>query len=720
MLSKDEFVSLISKYNPDTDVALLGKSYDLSYRIHADQKRASGESYFTHPLAVALILAKKQFDDVSLAVALLHDVIEDSHLSVKDLSEEISEEVATLVEGVTKITTLEMHSVEEKQAENFRKLVLAMSKDIRVIIVKLADRLHNMRTLHFISKVEKRRRIAQETLDVYVPLVERLGIRDWKTELEDIAFSFLYPDDYLELQKKNNRLLKDGNKIISSCVEELQSVLKKASIECEIMGRCKTLYSIWCKIKKHSLSYEKVTDLIAFRVIVKDVEECYHVLGVLHGAYSTVPGRFKDYISLPKPNGYRSLHTGLIGPHNYRIEVQIRTQGMHEIAELGVAAHWLYKQRSSEEKMEGKRYRWMQEMLDILSNSRGGDGDFLKETKMAMFAEQVFVFSPNGDLYVLPRGASVVDFAYAVHTDIGNHCVSGAVNGRIVPLKTILKNGDQVSVTTSEKRFPSPSWFTFVVTGKARSCIRRYLRMLKREQYISFAKEMIKKEVKRLGYTYDEARLQNKYHHFDVSSVDDLLAKVGEGLVTKQAVVDHLYPEHLKDKKRTREDDILEAGYHEGDSAGEEGKPLLRGLIPGMVVHYAKCCHPLPGDPITGIVTTGRGVMVHHMDCKLLDRFSDVPERWLDISWSTSSVDNVEGMFSSRLSIVFANKIGSLSTVSSIISNEQSNVKDLRVVDRGDDFYRIVMDIEIHNRAHLSRVINRLKLSSLVFSVEKV
>ncbi|MEC8200320.1 MAG: bifunctional (p)ppGpp synthetase/guanosine-3',5'-bis(diphosphate) 3'-pyrophosphohydrolase, partial [Pseudomonadota bacterium] len=484
MMRQYQLVEKVRSYDPSADEECLNRAYVFSMKAHGTQQRASGDPYFSHPVEVAGILSEKKLDTASIVTGLLHDTVEDTVATLADIERLFGDEIGRLVDGVTKLGQLELQSDQTKQAENFRKLLLAMSEDIRVLLVKLADRLHNMRTLSYIPKPEKRARIARETMDIYAPLAERIGIRDWKDELEDLAFTELNADARDSILNRLGFLREQGEDLVGQVVNELEQTLAAKGVKARVLGREKKAYSIWRKMQRRDVVFGQLSDIVAFRIIVDNIEDCYRTLGIIHNRYQVVPGRFKDYISIPKPNGYSSIHTGVMGPQMQRVEVQIRTQSMHEIAELGVAAHWQYKQGDSDPVKEGTQYRWLRELLEILEHAAEPE-EFLEHTKLEMFADQVFCFTPIGDLFALPFGATPVDFAYAVHTDVGNTCVAAKINGRIMPLRTRLKNGDQVEITTSKAQTPSPAWEAFVATGKARACIRRFIRSQRLEQYES-------------------------------------------------------------------------------------------------------------------------------------------------------------------------------------------------------------------------------------------
>ncbi|MBT3909065.1 MAG: bifunctional (p)ppGpp synthetase/guanosine-3',5'-bis(diphosphate) 3'-pyrophosphohydrolase, partial [Rhodospirillaceae bacterium] len=518
---------------------MLNRAYVFAMKAHGSQTRASGDPYFSHPLEVAGILTSYKLDADTIVTALLHDTIEDTEVSHDDISEQFGPNVARLVDGVTKLTRIEFQSDQAKQAENFRKFVLAMSEDIRVLLVKLADRLHNMRTLHFIKNPDKRLRIAAETMDIYAPLAERIGMQEMKQELEDLSFAEINPDARQSILKRLNFLRSKGGDLVDRIILELGRVLSENGIEAEISGREKSPFSVWKKMQKNDVGFEQLSDIMAFRIIVADVDTCYQTLGIAHSAYPVVPGRFKDYLSTPKPNGYRSLHTGVFGPERQRIELQIRTEEMHQIAEHGVAAHWNYKQGGPT--AEGPQYRWLRELLDILEQASGPE-EFLEHTKLEMFQDQVFCFTPRGDLINLPHGATPVDFAYAVHSEVGDRCVGAKINGRMMPLRTQLRNGDQVEVITSKAQTPSPTWERFVVTGKARSRIRRFVRLQERDEYEKLGRSILSRAFREEGYELSDKALGEVLTVFQQPSAEDLCAQVGAGHVTGRAVVEAVYP----------------------------------------------------------------------------------------------------------------------------------------------------------------------------------
>ena len=717
MIRQYELIDRIKAYDPNVNEDLVNRAYIYAMKMHGAQKRASGDLYFSHPLEVAGIMTEMKMDAATICTALLHDTVEDTVATLDDIRSLFGDEVARLVDGVTKLSRIEFQSAQEKQAENFRKLVLAMSEDIRVLLVKLADRLHNMRTLHHIPKPDKRKRIALETIEIYAPLAERIGIHKIKEELEDIAFGELNPEARESILTRLNFLRAEGGEaIVERIIGELKKKINEAGIKAEINGREKTRYSIWKKMQRKNISFEQLSDIIAFRIIVADVQECYHALGVIHGLYPTVPGRFKDYISLPKPNGYRSLHTTVIGPENHRIEVQIRTPEMNEEAELGVAAHWSYKQGESA-KAEGRQYRWLRELMDIVEHESKPE-EFLENTKLELYQDQVFCFTPNGDLIALPRGATPIDFAYAVHSKLGDQTVGAKVNGRIVPLNTQLVNGDQVEITTSKSQTPSPNWERFVVTGKAKARVRRFVRQQQHEEYMNLGKAMLQKVLKQEGYEYNEKLFNNDFcRGFKMNNIDELLVGIGSGHISSREVFYTLHPEHRPAAPVTTLQNIIEVAEKKTHQKGKSAPMPIKGLIPGMALHFARCCHPLPGDRIVGIVMTGKGVTIHTIDCETLETFADTPERWLDISWEEGE-DSPESHVG-RLIVTIANTPGSLGTLSTVIGKNGGNITNLKITNRSLDFWDMMIDVYVRDSKHLSDIIAAMRATPEITAVNR-
>ncbi|HEY4165780.1 MAG TPA: bifunctional (p)ppGpp synthetase/guanosine-3',5'-bis(diphosphate) 3'-pyrophosphohydrolase [Reyranella sp.] len=722
MIRQFELVERVHSYDPEADEDMLNRAYVYGLQKHGSQLRASGDPYFSHPVEVAGILAEMRLDTSSIITGLLHDTLEDTDATREELTRLFGEEIAKLVDGVTKLSRLEVQSETTKEAENLRKLVLAMSSDIRVLLVKLADRLHNMRTLHHIKDPARRRRIARETMDLYAPLASRIGMEKVKRELEELAFTELNPDGRSSVQARLGYLREKGEQIIPQVEAELTRTLKEGGLTAQVSGREKTPYSIWRKMQQKNVSFEQLADIMAFRIIVTDVPQCYQALGLLHGRYQMLPARFKDYISVPKPNGYRSLHTGVIGPHGQRIEIQIRTAEMAEQAERGVAAHWIYKQGGPS--TDAPQYAWLRSLMDILDKAPDA-AEFLEHTKLEMFQDQVFCFTPKGKLISLPRGATPIDFAYAVHSQVGDTCVGAKINGRMLPLRTQLSNGDQIEIVTSKAQTPSPTWERFVVTGKAKAAIRRFVRVRQREQYLQLGRSLLDKTFHEEGYEVTDKGLDGVKANFKQASVDDLIATVGAGLIGSREVLTAVYP-GLKQPRKPGGADVVpisrarsKAGKAR-ESAKQElghGQIAITGLIPGMAVHFARCCHPLPGDRIVGIITTGKGVTIHTIDCATLESFSDSPERWIDVGWD--AVGEGAAAYTGRLKITVANQPGSLSSLSTVIARHEGNISNLKIVNRSMDFFDMVIDVEVADVKHLADITAALRATPAINAVER-
>ena len=712
MIRQYELVERVRAYDPSTDEDALNRAYVFAMQAHGQQKRASGDPYFSHPLEVAGILTDMRLDYRTIITALLHDTVEDTRVTIDDIQDRFGGEVARLVDGVTKLTRIELKSDRTKQAENFRKLVIAMSEDIRVLLVKLSDRLHNMRTLSFIASEEKRRRIAAETMDIYVPLAERIGIQHIRDELQDLAFRHLNSDAYTSIVARLETIAADGGDIIDDVVNELTDTCARAGLEVRIHGRQKSPYSVWQKTQRKNVTIEQLTDIVAFRLIVPSEQDCYSALGVIHCAYPVMPGRFKDFVSTPKPNGYRSLHTGVIGPQRQRIEIQIRTAEMHEVAELGVAAHWIYKQGERGAR-DGRNFRWLRELLEILEQASGPE-EFLEHTKLEMYQDLVFSFTPKGDLIALPRGASAVDFAYAVHSEIGDTCVGARINGRIRPLPTELRNGDQVEISTSKTSTPSPTWDQFVVTGKAKAAIRRFVRQQKREQFRNLGRMILQKSFRQASAPYSEKRIAARLKQLHHENTDDVLVAVGEGILSDKEVLHTVCPELRPGEGEVDNVVPISRGRRKNSQKGD--KIPLKGLIPGMAVHFAKCCHPLPGERIVGIVTTGKGVTIHTIDCETLEVFQSMPERWLDVAWD---MEHSGESHIGRLDVMLANEPGSLGSLTSTIGKYGGNIINLKITNRSMDFFEMLVDIEVRTIRHLTTIIAELRVTPVITSVER-
>jgi guanosine-3',5'-bis(diphosphate) 3'-pyrophosphohydrolase len=697
-----DLCTLLESYLSASEVADIYHAYLFSAEAHEGQSRRSGEPYIFHPIEVAHILALMHLDSKSIAAAILHDVIEDTRHGKEQLTELFGKDVAELVDGVSKIDKIEFRTEEEEQAENFRKMLLAMSQDIRVILIKLADRLHNMRTLAAL-KPERRRAIARETLEIYAPIANRLGMRQWAQELEEQAFSHLHPMRFRVLSDAMRKRQGNRKAIVEKVRAAFQSQLAKEGLQAEVSGREKSLYAIYTKMRDKHLSFEQVYDVYAFRIVTDKVDTCYRVLGVVHSLYKPIPGRFKDYIAIPKANGYQSLHTVVFGPFGLSIEVQIRTHDMHRVAEAGVAAHWLYKssEPSGADAGQQRALTWLHDLLEIQSEA-GNANEFLDHLKVDLFPDEVYVFTPNGDIRKLPRGATVIDFAYDVHTDIGNHCVGAKVNHVLVPLRTVLRNGDHVEVLTSKWGRPSPSWLDYVATSKARAHIRQFLKNLRRDESMKLGERLLEKALSDLKVRPEgigDNERAELLKGLKLKNWDDLLADIGLGNRLAPVVALQLQPASA------------------GVGAVKDAAPVLaiRGTE-GVVVTYARCCRPIPGDPILGFLSAGRGITVHTTDCPNVAKFRKHPEQWIDVSWE----DRIEGVFPVNVRVEAKNRRGVLAQVAAVIAEFDVNIDTVNIEER--DGLNTAMDftIEVRDRVHLAAILRRLRALEAVIRLSRM
>ena len=704
LMRQTELVDRVKAYDPEADEVLLNKAYVYAMTAHGKQFRASGDPYFTHPLEVAAILTELKLDVPTIATALLHDTVEDTYVTIDDVKKNFGDEIANLVDGVTKLSQLELFSERTKQAENFRKLMLAMSNDIRVLLVKLADRLHNMRTLNHIEKPDKRRRIAQETIDIYAPLAGRIGMQNMREELEDLAFAELNPEARNSIVTRLSRLDASSGTRVGRIADAIKRALAEHGIEAWVYGRAKRPYSIWRKLKDKQLNFEQLSDIFGFRVIVKSPEDCYRALGVMHQTWRMIPERFKDFISNPKTNGYRSIHTTVIGPEQQRVEVQIRTQEMHEIAERGVAAHWRYREHIEGEATDAA-LAWLRDMVDLLEKGDSAE-EFLENSQLNMYQDQVFCFTPKGDLISLPRGATPIDFAYQVHTDLGNQTVGVKVNGVHVPLHTPLRNGDQVEIIRQKGSAPSPLWEQFVVTGRARAEIRRYLKHARHDEHVNFGRKILEKTFADEKQELTEKAIGAVAKKLRLSKAEDVYAEVGRGALRPQDVFDAIFPELKKDPARPRVADD-----------GKTRKPVsIQGLTEGISYSLGQCCHPLPGDRIVGLRMPGKGVVIHTIDCAELEKAQDQMDDWLDVSWGRHAA----GSSLARVVVRVKNVPGSLGAVMTVIGNNGGNIFNMKVTDRNPLFFEFQVDIEVRDLAHLQNILGALRVNAVVESVDRV
>lgn len=706
-----ELVERVKSYDPNADEDALNRAYIFAMRMHSAQKRESGEPYFSHPLAVAELLTEFRLDSATIIAALLHDTIEDTAASYADLKELFGEDVANLVAGVTKLSKVQLKSEASKQAENFQKLVLAISSDIRILLIKLADRLHNMRTLGY-KKPESRLRIAKETMEIYVPLAERIGMQNMKDNLEDLAFKVLHPEAYETIATRLAFLAEKGQEEVAEVIRTLSADMAENGIEAKISGRQKRPYSIWRKMQNQNVPFEQIFDIMAFRIIVKDVAECYHVLGVIHTKYPMIPGRYKDYISTPKLNGYRSLHTGVIGPLGRRIEIQIRTQEMHDVAEWGVAAHWEYKQGAHK---EGKQYRWLRDLLDLM-NHCSDPNDFLEHTKIAMYQDQVFCFSPKGDLITLPKGATPIDFAYAVHSGVGDTCIGVKINGKISPLRTILQNGDQVEILTAKNQTPSAEWERIAVTAKAKAAIRRFVRAQKRREWIDEGRSALAALAKEYDLLFSDKDLSPILANTKFKTEDDLLSGIGEGLVSAKEIFHLMHPQNkLSLYRKTMS--LFRKSPAKTESKTESQMPVT-GVFPGLSLTFAKCCHPVPGDQIVGIVTTGKGISIHTQDCPALAELKDEPERWLSVDWNPVKLQGAR--LPARIKITLEDKTAAMPELMTLLAQQKVVVSSLNTLTRAGGWVDLLLDIEVADKTQLDSVMQMLRANHFVSTVNRV
>lgn len=696
MIAADDLVALVRNYNPKTNEALIRAAYDYGREMHEGQFRHSGEPYFSHPVAVAAILTEQQLDDATIITALLHDTIEDTKSTYSEVATRFGNEVAMLVDGVTKLTNLQLSSSETKQAENFRKLFMAMSKDLRVILVKLADRLHNMRTIKAM-RPEKQIQKARETMDIYAPLAGRMGMQWMREELEDLAFRVLNPEGRASIIRRFITLQKETGDVIHRITGDMRHELEKAGIDAEVFGRAKKPYSIWRKMQEKEIGFSRLSDIYGFRIITRSKAECYATLGVIHQRWRAIPGRFKDYISEPKSNGYRSIHTTVSGRDGKRVEVQIRTRQMHDVAETGVAAHWSYRDGvRSENPFAVDPAKWVASLTEQFDGEDDHE-DFLEAVKLEMYPDKVFCFTPKGDVVKLPRGATPLDFAYAIHTRIGSGCVGAKVDGIRVPLWTRLKNGQSVDIVTAEGQSPQATWLDIATTGKAKSAIRRELREAGRERYAQLGRELARSAFENVGKKASDKVLEMAARNLRIPDAQELLARLGSAEMSAREVVAAVYPDLAPEPS-----DFIEM------------QSAVIGLGKGQAFDRAPCCQPLPGERIVGIVQRGKGVTVHSIDCGALAAYEDHPSRWLDLHWAAG---NHPPVYAVSLELTIGNDAGVLGRICTLIGEKKANISDLIFVDRKPDFYKLLLDIDLSDANHLHAVMSALGAESDVASV---
>ena len=730
LMRQYELIDRVKHYNPNTNEELLNRAYVYAMRAHGEQKRASGDPYISHPLEVAAILTDLKLDDATIAAALLHDTIEDTDATRAEIDRIFGHEIGLLVEGLTKLKRLELVSKEAKQAENLRKLLLAVADDVRVLLIKLADRLHNMRTLAH-QPPAARRRTADETLEIYAPLAGRMGMQRMREELEDLAFRELNPDAYKVLSERLDALAARSRAWISEIEQQLTKKLAASGIAAEVSGRRKRVYSIWRKMERKAVGFEQLSDILGFRVVVGSVAECYQALGTVHTTWPVVPGRFKDYISTPKQNDYRSIHSTVIGPGKQRVELQIRTREMHQIAEYGIAAHALYKdERGSPTEMlsrESSAYAWLRRTIEMLAEGSNPE-EFLEHTKLELFHDQVFCFTPKGKLIALPRGATPIDFAYAVHTDVGNMAVGAKINGKIGPLSSPLQNGDEVQILTSKAQTAPPAaWESIVVTGKARDAIRRATRVAVRHQYSGLGRRIVERLCQRAKIEYTDEKLEGALPRLARASIDDVMSAVGRGEMKASDVVRAMHPDY-KDERVAPEAPKSESGWF-GLKFGravkfklppeaEGGAIPIRGANTDLPVRFAPKGGAVPGDRIVGILTPGEGITIYPIQSEALKQFEDQPERWLDVRWDVD--DKVPQRFPAQLAVQSVNEPGTLAQIAQVIAEHDGNIDNIRMTRQSPDFTELTIDLEVYNLKHLTSIISQLRAKKVVAAAERV
>jgi guanosine-3',5'-bis(diphosphate) 3'-pyrophosphohydrolase len=729
-----ELVERVRRYNPHTDEALLNRAYVYAMKAHGVQKRASGAPYFSHPLEVAAILTDLKLDDATIIAALLHDTIEDTKATRAEITRKFGKDIGTLVEGLTKIKKLDLVSKRAEQAENLRKLLLAIADDVRVLLVKLADRLHNMRTLEWMP-ADTRNRIAEETLDIYAPLAGRMGMHDMRLELEDLAFRQLSPEAYRSIETRLATLRESNKHLIEEIEGELTGALAAKRIRARVKGREKQPYSIWKKMERKALGFEQLSDIYGFRVVVGSIEECYRAVGVVHTRWPVVPGRFKDYISTPKQNDYRSLHTTVVGPGGQRVELQIRTRTMAEVAEYGIAAHALYKDSEGTPNemlaRDSGAYDWLRRTIELLAEGSSPE-EFLEHTKLELFHDQVFCFTPKGRLIALPRKATPIDFAYAVHTDVGNNAVGCKINGKVAPLVSELMTGDEVEIIGGEGQTPPAAWESIVVTGKARAAIRRATRMAVRAQYTGLGRKMIERAFVRAGKPISDERLQAALARLARASREDVYSSVGRGEMKADDVVKAVHPDWRGERKAPAKAPRGDGWFGLTRAAslkfripgfgGGKDKPAtpipIRGINGELPVRFAEKGGAVPGDRIVGILTPGEGITIYPIQSQALKEFDDEPERWLDVRWDVD--EELPQRFPAQIVVTASNAPGTLAQIAQVIGEHAGNIDNIRMARRSPDFTLLTIDVEVYDLKHLNAIIAQLRTKAVVSSAERV
>ena len=714
MIRLNDILDKVTAYNPAADLNLIRKAYVYCAKMHQGQTRLSGEPYIIHPIEVAGLLADLKLDVPSIVTGFLHDAIEDTLATSEELSRMFGSEIAALVDGVTKISKIDFKTKEESQAENFRKMLLAMAVDIRVILVKLADRLHNMRTLEF-QPEPKQRSIARETMDIYAPIANRLGISWVKVELEDLSFRYLHPEIYFDLVKKITLKKREREALVDEAKAIIFEKLSFYDIHCEISGRSKHLYSIYRKMEKRNVEFEEIYDLIALRILVADVRECYEVLGVIHSAWKPIPGRFKDYIAMPKGNMYQSLHTTVIGPHGDRMEVQIRTQEMHSVADAGIAAHWKYKEGKGYDEKDVKRFAWLRQLLEW-QNELQDSREFMDSVKFELFPEEVYVFTPRGDVKAHPKGSTPIDFAYSVHTDVGHRCVGAKVNGKLVPLKYELKNGDIVEIITSPHHTPSKDWLKIVKSSRARNRIRAWIKIEERKRSIGLGREICEKDLRKYSVNLQKIQKSGEFkkiaNEFGFAADDDLLAAVGYGKISSGQIVGKLLPNEKLKERADHKETRLEAVINK--LKGKSSGAVEISGIDDVLVRFGKCCNPVPGDEIIGFITRGKGVTIHTADCQFA--LESDPERRIDVTWNKLK----SAALPVKIRVLCHDVKGILANITMAITNSEANISSAQIQCTVDQRGENIFEVNVIDLAHLQKIMNALMKVKGVIKVERI
>ena len=705
MITAQDLVKKIKKYQKNLDENLIIKAYEIANKAHGEQKRSSGDPYFSHPLEVAQILIDLKLDYPSIITAILHDTVEDTALTLEDIKRDFGEEIASLVDGVTKLTKIESLPSTTRAAENFRKLVVAMSQDIRVLLVKLADRLHNMRTIDFIESKAKRIRISNESLTIYAPLAARIGMYHIRDELQELSFEQTHKSERKYIIDRLKELKKKRKHSIEKIIEDLKSKISPHVDNFKISGREKKPYSIWNKMRQKNVSFYHLYDIMAFRIVVNDLLECYKVLGLINSSYPMIPGSFKDYISTPKENNYQSLHFVALGPDNKKIEIQIRSKEMHEIAEFGVAAHWSYKQKEKLNK-ESIQYRWIRDLIGLFEHSADAS-EVLQNHKIQIHKDQVFCFTPTGDVFNLPNGSTVIDFAYAIHSEIGNTCNGAKINGVTVPLRQKLENGDQIEIITSKKSKPSPNWLQFVTSSRARAAIKHFIRSEKHNEYQKLGKAILKKYFSEKGLEINDKLMEKALVLFNKKNLDELYIVIAEGIISRQQILEAIYPSF-----KEKDDDKHKAKHNHNNALP------IDGLISGMIMNFAACCNPIPGDDIVGIINTGSGIMIHNRRCSYLKNIATNPNMLIDVCWKDGAEE--ETLYQSRIKILMKNQSGSLADVSNTLAKRSINITNIDIANREKDYFEVIIDIEVKNSKHLDSVILSVRILDKVLEVNRL